>query len=303
MTRIVPMFLDSDQTTETWYSAVDMRSMVALVSGGTGVRGMAPTIANQTTSPRVVQVGAGMIVVPDTNPSPLAAWVCYMDAPENVTVPVAPAAGQFRTDLIVARVRPAQRDWILDVVPGTVSTTAPGARPAIPALCAPICSVPVTGGQPTLANAALTDLRAPVAPLGTPARVSWVRSANIATANSYTDVGVASGPGAVPTTAFFTPSNPAGSTVLTVTRDCYLALMFTARCQGSGGCLRFRVDGDTDYIVDQDLSSQGGGLYAGHVGWSSLFHPGETVTANFRTAGGGTFYFANQITAFAAAPF
>ena len=293
------MFLDSDQTNETWYSSADLRAMLGVLSGGAGVRGMAPTVVPGSMQ---ISVGAGMIVVPDNTVGSLPGWTCWMDTPENVTIPAAPVSGQFRTDLVVATVRPAQRDWILASVAGTPGITNPGAAPAVPALSAPICRVAVTGGQPTLASTAAADLRAPAGGLGPPVRVSWVREATLAT-NVTSDVGITTGPGAVPTTAYFTPTNPTGATVLTVTRPCFLAGMFTARCQGAGGTLRLRVDGDTDYIVDRDLDSQGAGLYAGHVGWSSLFKPGEAITVNFRTAAGGTFWFANQITAFTAAPF
>ena len=291
------MFLDSDQTNETWYAAADMRAMLAALVAAPRVRGMAPSIVANSMA---VQVAPGGVLIPDTTAN-LGSWGCYMDAAENVTIPTAPAAGQFRTDLVVARVRPTTRDWILDVVTGTPSATAPGATPATPALCAPLASVAITGGQPTLASATLTVVATPTGALFPGTRINWTRQANIAGAGTYIDVGGAGpGPGGVPANDYVSLAVANLTTTMTVLRVCYLNLAVAAFAQTNGGIFRMVTRGAT---IDRELDSQGGGQFAGQVNWSGLFNPGETVAVSFRTSGGSLFNFAGEISALPAAPF
>lgn len=164
MTRYQPIWLQGGN-----YSAIQDRMLVAAALGGGGVlpagniTGMTPQVAGSSMN---VQITAGRAVVPVDATSP-AAYLCVSDAPEQATSPAAPASGQSRIDLFIIRPRdPAvnaaytQNDWIFDVVPGTPVASGPTV-PATPAGCLAVCQVLVVGGQATLSQANLTDMRVP----------------------------------------------------------------------------------------------------------------------------------------------
>ena len=147
MARYAPLWLQGAS-----YSAqVDRQLYAALFPAG-GASGPPVTAQANTLN---VNAPAGRCVVPMTTDG--SAALCRWDATEVVAVNAGPAAGTSRLDLIVATVRDASNDFIIQVLSGQAA-----ASPVPPNLLAnsyALCSILV---PPTVANlntATITDLR------------------------------------------------------------------------------------------------------------------------------------------------
>lgn len=154
MTRFAPLWLQG-----AVYPAATDRKLIGAIWRTAGVEGMAVSLQSGTMN---ASVAAGRAVVIDGSGVAAGAFLCVNDTPETVTLDTAPPAGQDRIDLIVARVRDANNDWIADKVNGTPSANP--VAPVVPASTTVIAQVRVVGGSAALVGATVTDRRARLEP-------------------------------------------------------------------------------------------------------------------------------------------
>lgn len=161
MTRATPLWLQNGT-----YTAAEDRALIGAM-WSTGVLGIfdLAVIQRQAGPNMSVDVyGPGGAIVEGTTVPDQGKYLCQADAVENVPIDAAPAAGQSRIDLIVARVRDSSAaggddDWIIEAITGTPTAGTPAA-PAAPASSLPLAEVRVTGGAAAIKTADITDLRA-----------------------------------------------------------------------------------------------------------------------------------------------
>jgi hypothetical protein len=121
-----------------------------------------------------VVVTPGAVAVP--TPNNTGTTLCTSDAPENVTLIAAPAAGNNRIDLIVCLARGndldggVNNDFVFSAVAGVVAATP--AVPAIPAGAVAVAQVYVTGGASAIVAGNITDRR-PISGLAIPTNRPW----------------------------------------------------------------------------------------------------------------------------------
>jgi hypothetical protein len=108
-----------------------------------------------------VNVAAGQAVVP--TPNNTGATLCTSDAVEVVALPVAPASGLNRIDVVTVHPRGndldggASDDWILDVI--SSAAVASPVAPAVPAGQVALAQVYVAGGVASIVAGNITDAR------------------------------------------------------------------------------------------------------------------------------------------------
>jgi hypothetical protein len=110
----------------------------------------------------VVDVGTGYAAVP--TPNNTGSTLCASDAVEQVNLPLAPASGLTRNDLVVVHARGTDidggvnNDFIFEYVTGAEVASAP-VDPATPPGCVALASINRPGGSAAIAPADIHDLR------------------------------------------------------------------------------------------------------------------------------------------------
>jgi hypothetical protein len=165
MTRYAPQWLQASN----YAAGVDRRLIAALwpIAACAGCA-VTPGAGMQ------VVVAPGQVAAP--TPNNTGSTLCTSDAPENVTLLAAPAAGNNRIDLIVCQPRGndldggVNNDFIFTAIAGVVAASP--AVPAIPAGAVALAQVYVTGGASAIVAGNITDRR-PISGLAVPTNRPW----------------------------------------------------------------------------------------------------------------------------------
>lgn len=117
-----------------------------------------------------VDVSVGNSFVEGTDISDQGQYLCWSDAVVNLAVAAAPGTGLSRVDLVVATVRDADadagvnNDWIIQVVEGTPSSSAP-AVPTAPVSSLELAAFAVGANVTSIVNGDIVNLPGVAAPI------------------------------------------------------------------------------------------------------------------------------------------